>query len=381
MSVRMPAQEPVVLLLGPQLGAVSGVSAHLQTLLDSRLAKTFVLKHFQVGSEGQGESRAGRLLRIIRSPVALAAAIRRHRPMLVHLNTSLNVNAFWRDLLYMIVARLHGIRVLYQVHGGALPGAFFGSSRLCRTLLRKILATPHTVVVLAESELAAYREFVPTQRIVLIPNAIDCAPYLALQRRTGADEPLQLIYLGRLAREKGLYELLQGLALARAENVPVRLTIVGSGAEQAQLRQAVTELQLDDTVSFAGALFGAAKLQLLAAADVLVLPSYSEGLPCAVLEGMAAGAAVIATGVGAIPDVVNDGQHGLLVPPRDARAIAAAIATLASDRVTLARMSTACRNRIAAAHSLERLAHNFGELYADLLEMDAVRSRVAPGAG
>lgn len=382
MSSSMLAQEPVVLLLGPKLGAVSGVSAHLQTLMESRLAEQFVLEHFQIGSEGRRESRLARCLRLLHSPLSFAAAIRTHRPTLVHLNTSLVVGAFWRDALYMIVARLHGTRVLYQVHGGSLPGVFFGPSRLFKALLRRILALPHAIVVLAQSELAAYRDFIPKQRVVLIPNAIDCAPYLALQRQPrAAGDPLELIFLGRLAREKGLYELLQGLAIVRNENIAVRLTIVGSGAEEAQLRRAVAELELEDAVSFAGAMFGAAKLQLLGAADVLMLPSYSEGLPCALLEGMAAGAAVIATGVGAIPDVVTPGLHGLLVPPRDATSIAAAIVTLATDRALLARMSAACRSRIAGAHSLDRLAHNFGEVYADLLEMQAVRSRVAPGAG
>jgi len=354
-------QGPVLLLLGPRLRAVSGVSAHLQTLLCSRLAEEFVLEHFQIGSEGRGESRAARWLRLLLSPPALAAAIRARRPVLVHLNTSLNLRAFWRDVVYLIVARLHGTRVLYQVHGGALPQAFFGRSRLLRALLRRILALPDAIVVLAESELAAYRRFVPNQRITLVPNA----------------GPLALLYLGRLAREKGLYELLQGLATARARGALARLTVVGSGPEEAQLRRAVVNLGLNGAVFFAGAVFGTAKLQLLADADVLVLPSYSEGLPCALLEGMAAGTAVIATRVGAVPDVVIPGLHGVLVPPRDMEAIAQAISTLAADRTGLARMSAACRCRVAADYSVERLARSLGDVYSGLLATRESRQRAA----
>jgi len=370
-------QGPVLLLLGPRLRAVSGVSAHLQTLLCSRLAEEFVLEHFQIGSEGRGESRAARWLRLLLSPPALAAAIRARRPVLVHLNTSLNLRAFWRDVVYLIVARLHGTRVLYQVHGGALPQAFFGRSRLLRALLRRILALPDAIVVLAESELAAYRRFVPNQRITLVPNAVDCIPYLALPRKPSATGPLALLYLGRLAREKGLYELLQGLATARARGALARLTVVGSGPEEAQLRRAVVNLGLNGAVFFAGAVFGTAKLQLLADADVLVLPSYSEGLPCALLEGMAAGTAVIATRVGAVPDVVIPGLHGVLVPPRDMEAIAQAISTLAADRTGLARMSAACRCRVAADYSVERLARSLGDVYSGLLATRESRQRAA----
>jgi glycosyltransferase involved in cell wall biosynthesis len=82
---------------------------------------------------------------------------------------------------------------------------------------------------------------------------------------------------------------------------------------------------------------------------------------------MAAGAAPIATPVGGIPDVMTDGVHGMLVPPRDVSAIAAAIARLAADRATLARMSLACRARIASSYSIEGLALGFDTLYAGLL--------------
>jgi len=104
-------------------------------------------------------------------------------------------------------------------------------------------------------------------------------------------------------------------------------------------------------------------VQLLAQADALALPSYSEGLPYSLLEAMAAGVVPIATPVGGIPDAVKSGEHGLLVEPRDAEAIAEAIAALAADRAQLARMSATCRKRIAAAYSIERVAKDFSELY------------------
>jgi glycosyltransferase involved in cell wall biosynthesis len=132
-------------------------------------------------------------------------------------------------------------------------------------------------------------------------------------------------------------------------------------------------LGLGAVVRFAGTAFGVDKLRLLNQADVLVLPSYSEGLPCALLEGMAAGNAVIATHVGGIPDVAIAGVHGVLVPPRDTAALARAIADLDADRAGLARMGTECRIRIARNHSPARLAQDFGEVYAHLHATDQQR--------
>src|SRR5207248_5445046 len=109
------------LLLGPRRDALSGMSTHVSLLLKSRLAQEFALIHFEVGGEGRNEGALGRAARLIVSPVRLAAAVLARRAVIVHLNTALTVRAYWRDLVYAIVAKLCGAKVLYQVHGGALP--------------------------------------------------------------------------------------------------------------------------------------------------------------------------------------------------------------------------------------------------------------------
>jgi len=371
---------PVVLVLGPHRAALSGVSTHLNALFISPLVREFALVHFQVGSEGRSESGLARVLRLLVSPFALAVAIFAHGAAIVHLNTSLNLRAYWRDLAYLIVAKLCGTRVVYQVHGGLLPQHFFRGSRVLCAFLRATLRVADVIVVLAQSELAAYRAFVPAQPVVAVPNAIDCTRYTALGRpRSPGSAPrarLQLAYLGRLAREKGLYELLQAVRAARAQGVQTRLTIAGGGPEEGTLKRYALALDLAPDVEFVGPVFGEDKLKLLGAADVFVLPSYNEGLPYALLEGMAAGAAVVSTPVGAIPDVVADGVHGLLVPPQDAAAIARAITHLASNRDVLARMSAACRSRIAGAYSIERLTESLQRIYSELSQTKPMRTRL-----
>jgi glycosyltransferase involved in cell wall biosynthesis len=358
---------PTVLLLGPHRAAVSGVSTHLNLLMDSALGVDFDLVHFQVGSEGRDESAIGKLVRLLVSPFALAAAIFFHQASIVHINSSLNPRAYWRDLAYLFVAKALGARVLYQVHGGKLPGDFFAGRRLLTHFLRWTLELPDVVIVLAQCELAAYREFIPGQDVVVLPNGIDCRPFAAVPTvRSLPERALRLVYIGRVAREKGLYETLQGLRLARELGVDARLVIGGSGDEEARLRRYAQALGIAQRVTFAGPVFGEDKVRLLAGADVMLLPSYSEGLPYALLEGMAAGIPVVATPVGAIPDVVTHGTHGYLVPPRDGKAIAEALAMLAGDRERLSWMSRACRRRVRAAFSVERLAAEFAYQYSRL---------------
>jgi glycosyltransferase involved in cell wall biosynthesis len=353
----------VVLLLGPSREAISGVTTHLNSLLGSRLASRFDLVHFQVGSEGRQEGLLGRIARVALSPLALAAAILRHGAELVHINTSLNAKAYWRDSSYVLAARLCGARVLYQVHGGLLD-QFAAKSRLFAALLRRMLRWPDVVVVLSREQLGAFRSAAPEQAVELVPNGIDCGPYLRYNRTAPqAGAPLRLIYIGRLVAEKGLLETIEGLRLARSRGVAARLVIAGNGPEEPRLRHYVRDAGLTREVSFVGAAWGEHKAQLLSQADALTLASYAEGLPYSLLEAMAAGVVPIVTPVGAIPDVVAGGEHGLFVAPRDAEAIAQAIGRLAEDRALLARMSTACRQHVGAAYSIERVARDFSQLY------------------
>ena len=349
---------PVVILSGPHRAAVSGVSTHVNLLMDSSLGEDFELVHFQVGSEGRDERGLGRWLRLASSPFALAAAVLEHGAEIVHLNTSLNARAWWRDLVYLLVAKACGARVVLQVHGGALERFAY--------VLRPALRWPDVVVVLSRREHESWRRLAPEQAVALVPNGIDCDPYLRHARTPPAPgDALRLVYMGRLAAEKGLEETIEGLAIARERGIAARLVVGGSGPEEARLRERVRKLALEAEVSFAGPVNGN-KPALLADSDVLCLPSYSEGLPYALLEAMAAGVVPVVTRVGAIPDVVAEGAQGLFVPPRDAGAIADAIGELAADRERLARMGAACRRRIAAAYSIERVAGDFASLYSAL---------------
>lgn len=356
---------PVALVLGPSLEAISGVSTHVNSLLGSPLAYAYRLVHFQVGSEGRCESAARRLARLVASPLRLGAAILRHDACIVHINCSLNAKAYWRDLAHMVAAKLCGARVVFQKHGGDLR-AFCGNG-LFADFVRLALRLPDAVLVLSQEELKTYQEFLPGQTVAAVPNGIDAAPYLERNRPpVDPSAALRLLYIGRLAPGKGLAESLEALALARAEGVAARLVIAGSGAEEAGLRSLARTHGIADQVAFAGTASGDEKTRLLCEADVLLLPSYGEGLPYSLLEGMAAGVVPVVTRVGAIPDVVIDGVHGRFVPVGDAPAIARAIAALATDRAGLARMSEACRRRIARSYSLERLAQDLDAVYSGL---------------
>lgn len=363
-----------ILILSPALDAVSGVSTHVNMLLGSSLADRFELLHFQVGSEGRKESITQRLWRFLVSPLQLAWFIALNRPDLIHINTSMDKKAFFRDLSYLIVSRLFCIKVVNQFHSGSSPATLFGNG-VMTTVLRRFLLASDVVSVLSTEALRTYKEFEPRVKVEHVPNAIDATGLLGVTRPNyGVDAPLQLVYVGRIVRSKGLFDALVALKSLTAQGLKFQLRVAGAGSDEDAVRQEIIKLGLENSVSLLGPVFGDAKNQLWLSSEIQLFPTYhNEGLPYSILESLAAGCVPITCAVAAISDVMQDQVHGLFVPPHDPAAIATALTQLASNRADMARMAEAGRERISDHYTVDRLAARFGEIYAKLTDDSSSR--------
>lgn len=360
---------PRVLLLGPARNAVSGVATHLNHLFESTLSNRFRLLQFRVGSEGRAQGHVGTLIRLLTDPFAFAGCLIRWRPRIVHINTSLEPKSYWRDIIFLALAKAMRRRVVYQVHGGALPAEFFASNRVLTALLRRVVSWPDAVVLLARSEMAAYGSFAPRARLVRIANAVSPGETDLRAERYSGSRPLKVVYLGRLAADKGIFETIEAVKILRDRGIAVSLTIAGSGPARREITEAIEVERLGDRACLVEPLFGPAKQQLWQEADVLAFPTYHrEGLPYALLEAMAGGAVPVISPVGAIPDVVQDEVHGLFVPAHEPRAVADALERLANDRPLLYQLALAARARVVEHYSVARMAQEFDALYATLAD-------------
>ena len=188
-------------------------------------------------------------------------------------------------------------------------------------------------------------QLVRGDRIVVLPNPI-AVPAVGdrdeLRRRHGFDGPT-LVFAGRLSLQKELDVLLRALDACEG----VALVVAGDGPERARLDALVGELGLGDRVRFLGAQPRKTVLELLAAADAEVLSSGWENFPHSLIEGLAVGTPVIATGVGGVREIVTDGENGLLVPPGDPDALAAAIRRFFADGALRERLRAAAPGSVA----------------------------------
>jgi len=150
-----------------------------------------------------------------------------------------------------------------------------------------------------------------------------------------------LLYVGRLDSIKGVEYLIEGLQkLKEKTDLPVKLKIVGTGDDERNLRKMVTNSSLNDDVAFLGYIpFGSDLIEIYRKCDIFVLPSFGEGTPKVLPEALSQGLPVIATTVGGIPDMIENGKNGLLIPPGDSDAIYRATVRLYSNKGLLKQMS------------------------------------------
>ena len=232
--------------------------------------------------------------------------------------------------------------------------------------------------VVAVCELARQTEIerarIGPEKVVTIYNGLDAGqfaianPRIPAQIRQAFIVPIEaplLGSIGRLHRQKGLPDLLVALAQVQGRVPGVRLLLIGEGELRGELESQASALGLSETMVFAGARTDVPAI--MAALDVLVLPSLWEGLPNIVLEAMAAGLPVVATNVGGTPEVVVEGVTGLLVPPGDPDALAQSIARLLCDPDLRCQMGQAARERVVNHFSVERTVEQTSRLYEHLL--------------
>ena len=165
---------------------------------------------------------------------------------------------------------------------------------------------------------------IPREKIAVIKNGIDLAPFTPQPRRHG---PFTVGFIGHLGEHKGLDILLH--ALSRMDDPKPRLLVIGTGEEEGALKNFCHELDLDHYVTFAGHVDNQKIATVYQKIDVLVVPSvWPENSPVTITEAMASGIPVIASDIGGIPELVEDGVTGFLVPVRDSHAMAERIARL-----------------------------------------------------
>jgi len=220
-------------------------------------------------------------------------------------------------------------------------------------------------------------------KIRMVRNGIDLSPFdgaiLAHLEGRAADHALVVGLVGRLAWEKGVDLFLEAAAEVLVEVPETRFKVIGEGPDREKLERLIDRLNIRESVNLMGRREDMASQY--ASMDVMVSSSRQEGLPLAILEGMASGLALVATAVGEVPKVIVDGRTGLLVPAQDAGSLAAGIMELLHNPEKRKRLGGAARQLIEEEYSAARMTADYLRVYQEaIVAMKYGRGRTEPSA-
>lgn len=263
--------------------------------------------------------------------------------------------------------RLHPARTCVTFHNLAYGGANRAGPKLAaRRWLASWLYPRGFDLCLGVSTAVArhYEAALGLRHVQVLHNPVDLVTLAAVFAKPDKDHRLHLILPGRIVPEKGHADLLQALAMLREQLAGVRVTFAGDGPLRPAIMDQLRQLGLAAHVTITGALPHAALMEVMAGADLVVMPSRQEGFGLTALEAMALGRPVLASSAGGLPEVLGD--TGMQVAPGDVSALAGALAGLIGDAPRRAAMGQGGRTRAGALFALPSIAARLIALYRQL---------------
>lgn len=269
--------------------------------------------------------------------------------------------SFIRKRFVMAWGRLLGFRIVFHCHGGAFVdfSEKYGAGRISH-VLRKCSA----MIVLGQYWKETFARNFGVADAFILPNIVE-KPRKEPEYRTdiSKDSPLRVVFLGTIARNKGIYDIVEALRRLRDEyEGRIEVTFAGDG-EIDRLREAIDNAGVGSMTKVVGKVLGESKYRLLDSSDLMLLPSYYEGLPITLLEACAWGMPSVSTPVGSIAELIHDGVNGTLVEPGHPEQIAAALRKYVDNPELLAEHGSAARQAVGP-HFPENVTAKLQEIYS-----------------
>lgn len=339
-----------VLTIGPSRKTLGGMASVLQ--IYQRTVPQFL--HYSSNSpKGTFSGMFALAGTLIRMPFARLAGRN-----ILHVHSA-SGKSFVRKTLIMRFGRLLGYKVIFHCHGGESKEYF---RRIGLPKAQKVLNLASAVVVLSQSWKQYFEETFRLDNVHVLYNPIILPENPVMPENT---PPLRLLFLGRLGDLKGIFDLIDIIAQNQDRWRGRVFLRAGGDGEVERFQRHIRESGVSDMVEFIGWVSGPVKDMAFSSSHILILPSYNEGLPISVLEGLAFGKPIISTTVGGIPELVEQHTNGILVAPGDRKALAEAIDCYLLNPDLITRHGHASRKK-SQSFCPEQITQQLLELYQSL---------------
>ncbi len=358
-----------VLMIGPLPPPVGGQSI----LVDTIVKHGYIEKiNYEVLNVSHHEQRLFRRIKLsIKLLVRLYRLLQEKRKssQLVHIHTSAGIALYEKGVMAILSRRL-GMPVILHIHGGRLEAMLRSAHGLKLHLIKYIISRMSGIVVLSNHMHQVISQHIPTHAPITVlgnPSTIS----FDYEQPKKVDSHVSLLFVGHIKPEKGLLDLLAAyMDLRSNRKTDIRLVIVGAGdtkPNESYVKKKFKDAGAEDVI-FTGVLNGKSLAKAYSDADVFVLPSHSEDQPLTILEAMSCGVPVVATDVGSISEVVENGINGFLINPGDIGELAGRLDLLCNNRELRESISAANRSKALERFSIENYIRSLKGLYLSVLQ-------------
>ena len=313
-----------------------------------------------------GSTSSSKFLRFLKLIWDVKKQLIFNRPDLCYITLNSIGSGFYKDSVIALLIKLFRVKRVYHFHNKGIT-----NRKICffEDLLYKLVFRGAEVILISKSLYYDFKRYVPENRIHYCTNGI---PDKRLQaKRNGQPAPgtlCSLLFFSNLIESKGLYILLDACKMLNEKNLDFKCIIAGRQGDisPSQLMNKIEVMGLAGHINYAAEKSGYDKEQLFSSADVFVHPTFSDCLPLVILEAMQHSLPVVSTFEGAIPDAVDDGISGILVPVKDPSALAEKLEFLIINPETRIKMGSAGRKKYEREFTLEKFEKRLTEILSDI---------------
>lgn len=348
-----------ILITAPSLDEkenVSGISTFVRQITKYDECE-FI--HFTAGRRDGQKVNVFWILKQVFLPIGFLYRILKEKIDVVHINTAFSVLSILRDFVLTLIAKFVGLPVILHLHGGRFLTQEMESYFL-KKCAEEMLYTANLILVLSQKEKQKLLENYPKLNVEIFPNLINLTEIPNFEKHSNALQTI--IFFGRIDENKGLNEIIETCRILKKDGFEFQFKVYGTGEQKDFFIGQMKEV-LGEKFFYEGIVSGKEKWKVLAEADIFLLPSYFEGLPLSMLEALAAKCVVIASNVGSIGTVIEDGVNGFLVEPHETKQIIEEIKLLLLNKTDHKILQNNARKTIEERFSAEEHLAHLKEIY------------------
>lgn len=368
-------KKPKILIIGPLPPPSGGMATSVYNLLNSHLKDAYDLLILDI--TGYRTRKKKNYFPIFSYQLflffKLFYLLLLKRPAIVHVQVA-SFLYFYIIAIDIMLSKLLKRKVIFHLRGCRFKDFYKNSPHIGKLFIKFILKTSDRIIALSQIWMQFISAIIEdANKVIIIPNSVDCVKFRQFENKKlkmgFSKDDLMVLFVGSIGQRKGAFDLVQCIPRITSDIRNLKFIFLGREefrGEKEKLDNLIKAEKLTNVFSL-GEVSGQEKIDYYLSSDIFVLPSHAENFPNSLLEAMASGLPVVASDVGAVDEIIRDGENGFLIKPKDIDAIAEKISILSKDNILRSSMGKKNLELVRNNYDLPKVMQEIGSLYKSLL--------------